>query len=167
MSTTPRLLLSLLLYIFVANKRKSWIIRFFIHFASVFIGLSTSKSLNALHVIAVHSCKRLPDEKTGNNNLFLRMKPNVFFCLFVGSYKVGKLNVSTSSGNLFACKQVLYSETFRSVQEIKVMTSFGHWVKKPEGGDGATFWLESENQYKFKACVLESSDRSRCTAEIN
>ena len=168
MSTTPRLLMSLLLYIFVANKRKSWIIHFFIHFASVFIGLSTSKSLNALDVIAVHSCKRLPDEKTGNNNLFLtKWNPMSFFFLFVGSYKVGKLNVSTSSGNLFACKQGLYSEPFRSVQEIKVLTSFGQWVKKPEGGDCATFWLESENLYKFKACVLEFSDRSRGTAEIN
>ena len=91
----------------------------------------------------------------------------LFFFLFVGSYKVGKLNVSTSSGNLFACKQGLYSEPFRSVQEIKVLTSFGQWVKKPEGGDCATFWLESENLYKFKACVLEFSDRSRGTAEIN
>ena len=55
------------------------------------------------------------------------MKPKVFFFFFfVGSYKVGKLNVSTSSGNLFACKQVLYSETFRSVQEIKVLNLFGH-----------------------------------------
>jgi len=95
------------------------------------------------------------------------MKPNVFFFFFVGSYKVGKLNVGTSSGNLFACKQVLYSEPFLSVQEIKVLTSFGHWVKKPEGGDGATFWLDSENQYKFKAFVLEFSDRSRGTAKIS
>ena len=54
------------------------------------------------------------------------MKPKAFFLFFVGSYKVGKLNVSTSSGNLFACKQVLYLEPFRSVQEIKVLTSFGH-----------------------------------------
>ena len=54
------------------------------------------------------------------------MKPNAFFSLFVGSYKVGKLNVSTSSGNLFACKQVLYSERFHSVQEVKVLTSFSH-----------------------------------------
>ena len=82
MSTTPRLLMSLLLYIFVANKRKSWIIHFFIHFAPVFISLSTSKSLNALDVIAVHICKLMADEKTGNNNLFLRMKPNVFFFSF-------------------------------------------------------------------------------------
>ena len=64
------------------------------------------------------------------------------------------------------CK-VLYSEPFCSVQEIKVLTSFGHWVKKPEGGDDVTFWLESENQYKFKACVLEFSDCSRGAAEIN
>ena len=131
MSTTPSLLMSLvLLFTFLfANRRKwkymTWIIHFFIHFASVFISLSTSKSLNALAVIAVHSYKLLADEKTGNNNLFLRMKPNVFFFFFVGSYKVGKLNVSTSSGNLFAWKQALYSETFRSVQEVKVLTSFG------------------------------------------
>ena len=64
------------------------------------------------------------------------------------------------------CK-VLYSEPFRSVEEIKVLTSFGHWVKKPEGGDDATFCLESENQYKLKACLLEFSDCFRGTAEIN
>ena len=67
------------------------------------------------------------------------MKLNVFFFFFVGSYKVGKLNVSTFSENLFACKQVLYSEPFRSVQEIKVLTSFGHSVNNTEGGDEATF----------------------------
>ena len=44
---------------------------------------------------------------------------------------------------LLANKFNLYSETFRSVhgnvQEITVLTSFGHWVKKPEGEDGAAF----------------------------
>ena len=90
-----------------------------------------------------------------------------FFSFFVGSYKVGKLNVSTSSGNLFACKQVLYSEPFRSGQEVKVLTSFGHSVKNPKGGEGAAIWLESENQNGFKVCVLEFSDGSSGTAEIN
>ena len=114
-------------------------------------------------MIAVHSCKRLPGEKTAeNNNLFFRMKPMSFFSFFVGSYKDGKLNVSTSNGSLFACKQVLYSEPFRSVQEeIKVLTSFGHSVNNTEGGDGATFWLESENPYGFTACVLECYELSR------
>ena len=98
---------------------------------------------------------------------FSGWNPKSFFFFFVGSYKVGKLNVSTSSGNLFACKKVLYSETFRSVQEIKVLNLFGHWVKKPEGGDGSAFWLELENQYGFKACVLEFSDGSNGTAELN
>ena len=111
--------------------------------------------------MAVYSCKSLPGESKQTNH-FLRRKPKVFFSFFVGSYKVGKLNVSTSSGN-----QVLYSEPFRSVQEIKVLTSRdfirSHWVKKPEGGDGAAFWLESENQCGFKACVLEFSDGSSGT----
>ena len=105
-STTPHLLKSLLLFTFLplpqVEVHALKYPLFFIHFASVFISLSTSKSLNALDVIAVHSCKLMADEKTGNNNLFLRMKPNVFFFFFVGSYKVGKLNVNTSSGNLFA-----------------------------------------------------------------
>ena len=83
MSTTPRLLMSLLLFTFLfANRRKCKYMTWIIHFASVFISLNTSKSLNALDVIAVHSCKLLADEKTGNNNLFLRMKPNVFFFSF-------------------------------------------------------------------------------------
>ena len=155
-STSPNV--SFTVYIFVTNRRKyrymTWNIHFFIHLASGFISLSTSKSLiNALDVIAVHSCKRLPDKKKGNNNLFSGWNQKSFFFFFVGSYKVWKLNVSTSSGNLFVWKQVLYSETFRSVQEIKVLNLFGHWVKKPEGGDGAAFWLESENQYGFKVCV--------------
>ena len=100
--------------------------------------------------------------------IFLGQNPNeCLFSFFVGSYKVGKLNVSTSSGNLFACKQVLYSEPFHSGQEIKVLTSFGHSVKNPEGGDGAAFWLESENPYGFMACELEFSDGSSGTGELN
>lgn len=35
-------------------------------------------------------------------------------------------------GSLFACKQVPYSEPFRSGQEIKVLISFGHSVKNTE-----------------------------------
>ena len=139
-------------------------------------------------MIAVHSCKRLPGEKTAENyNLFLRMNPMSFFFFFVGSYKDGKLNVSTSNGSLFACKQVLYPEPFPqiskgfffpwldgfwhfnkvsiylsiSVQEIKVLTSFGPSVKNTEGGDGATFWLESENAYDFTACLLEPYELAR------
>ena len=120
--------------------------------------------------MAVQSCKLFPGvkkKKKENDSVFLRMKPNVFFFFFVGSYKVGKLNVSTSNGNLFSCKQVLYSEPFRSEQETKVLTSFGHWVKKPEGGEGDAVWLESENEYAFKACVLQFSDGSSSTAELN
>ena len=58
-------------------------------------------------------------------------------------------------------KQALYSEPFRSVQEIKILTSFGHSVNKTEGGDGATFWLESENPYGFTVCVLECYELAR------
>ena len=107
-------------------------------------------------MIAVHRCNRLPGEKTAeNNNLFSQDETRCpFFSFFVGSYKVGKLNVNTSNGNLFACKQVLYSEPFGSGQEVKVLTSFGHSVKNPKGGEGAAIWLESENQYGFKACGL-------------
>ena len=120
-------------------------------------------------MIAVHRCNRLPGEKTAeNNSLFSQDETQCpFFSFFVGSYKVGKLNVSTSSGNLFACKQVLYSEPFGSGQEVKVLTSFGHSVKNPKGGKGAAIWLESENQNGFKACVLEFSDGSNGTAELN
>ena len=64
-STTPHLLKSLLLFTFLlliegSTGRRPEISTFSIHFASVFISLSTSKSLNALDVIAVHSCKLLP-----------------------------------------------------------------------------------------------------------
>ena len=44
----------------------------------------------------------------------------------------GRDRRGSGSGNLFSCKQVLYSEPFRSGQEIKVLTSFGHSVKNPE-----------------------------------
>ena len=44
----------------------------------------------------------------------------------------GREGRGSGSGNLFSCKQVLYSEPFRSGQEIKVLTSFGHSVKSPE-----------------------------------
>ena len=93
-------------------------------------------------------------KKTGNNNLFLRMKPNVFFLFFfVGSYKVGKLNASTSSGNLFACKQVLYSEPFRSVKETKALTSLGHAVKNPEVAmPQLSSWNQKTNTDLRRAC---------------
>ena len=95
------------------------------------------------------------------------MKPNFFFSFFVGSYKVVKLNVSTSSGNLFSCKPFQNSEPFRRRQEFEILTSFGQSVKNPEGGDGLAFWLESENPCRFTACVLEFSDGSNGTAELN
>ena len=44
----------------------------------------------------------------------------------------GRDGRGSGSGNPFSCKQVLYSEPFRSGQEIKVLTSFGHSVKNPE-----------------------------------
>ena len=117
-------------------------------------------------MIAVHRCKR---EKTAKNNTLFSQDETqrLFFSFFVGSYKVGKLNVSTSSGNLFPCKQVLYSEPFGNGQEVEVLTSFGHSVKNPKGGEGAAIWRESENQNGFKACVLEFSDAFNGTAEIN
>ena len=144
----------------------TWII----HFTSVFISLSTSRSLYCTWCDGssqLHTFSWSKKKKTENNSAFLRMEPNVFFFFFVGSYKVWKLNISTSSGNLFSCKQVLYSEPFRSGQETKLKTSFGHWVKKPEGGEGDAVWLESENEYAFKACVLQFSDGSSSTAELN
>ena len=62
---------------------------------------------------------------------------------------------------------ILRTLSFHSGQEIKVLTSFGHSVKNPEGGDGAAFWLESENPYGFMACELEFSDGSSGTGELN
>ena len=44
----------------------------------------------------------------------------------------GRDGRGSGSGNLFSYKQVLYSEPFRSGQEIKVLTSFSHSVKNPE-----------------------------------
>ena len=103
-----------------------------------------------------------------NNHLFSQGETQrPFFSFFVGNYKVGKLNVSTSSGNLFPFKQVPYSEPFGNGQEVKVLTSFSHSVKNPKGGEGAAIWRESENQNGFRACVLEFSDGSNGTAETN
>ena len=52
-------------------------------------------------------------------------------------------------------------------RSFKILTSFGHWVKNQQGGDGAAFQLESENQYGFKACVLEFRDGSSGTGQLN
>ena len=49
----------------------------------------------------------------------------------------------------------------------EVLTSFGHSVKNPKGGEGLAIWLESENPNGFKVCGLEFSDGSNGTAEIN
>ena len=56
---------------------------------------------------------------------------------------------------------------FAACRKLRFWILFGHWVKKPEGGDGSAFWLELENQYGFKECVLEFSDGSNGTAELN
>ena len=58
-------------------------------------------------------------------------------CVFLNSKskslsQQGRDGRGSGSGNLFSCKQVLYSEPFRSGREIKVLTSFGHSVKNPE-----------------------------------
>ena len=55
----------------------------------------------------------------------------------------GRDGRGSGSGNLFSCEQVLYSEPFRSGQEIKVLISFGHSVKNPEV---AMVQLSSRNQ---------------------
>ena len=89
------------------------------------------------------------------------------FFFTAASFKAGKVNVTTASPELFACSQVSFTESFSGGQEIKVLASFGHSVKKPTRGNGAAIWVESEDKIQFKACIVEYSDGSNKTAEVN
>ena len=124
-------------YNFAANRRKYRYMTWIIYPLCLLISLSTWKWL--LHVIAVHSCKSLPGESKQTNH-FLRMKPNVFFPFSKATTRLGKsmsahqaeaclLANSFYTQNLFACRAMW--------RTFEILTSFGHWVKNPKGGDGA------------------------------
>ena len=84
-----------------------------------------------------------------------------------GSFKAGKANVATVSPGLFACQQVSFATPFHGGQEVTVLASLGRSIKSPTRGNGGAIWVESVDQSGFKTCILEYSDGSNNTAEVN
>ena len=92
---------------------------------------------------------------------------NFYFFKIAGIFEAGKANVTTPSLGLFACQQVSFATPFQSGQEVTVLATLGRSIKSPTRGNGGAIWVESVDQSGFKACILEYSDGSNNTAEVN
>ena len=92
-----------------------------------------------------------------------------FFCFWVlaASFRAGKANVTTVSPRLFACQRVSFASPFHGGQKITVLATLGRSIKSPTRGNGGAIWVESVDNSGFKACILEYSDGSNNTAEVN
>ena len=75
--------------------------------------------------------------------------------------------MTTVSPGLFACQQVSFATPFHGGHEVTVLASLGRSIKSPTRGNGGAIWVESVDQSGFKACILEYSDGSNNTAEVN
>lgn len=91
------------------------------------------------------------------------------FCFWVlaASFRAGKANVTTVSPRLFACQMVSFASPFHGGQKITVLATLGRSIKSPTRGNGGAIWVESVDNSGFKACILEYSDGSNNTAEVN
>ena len=75
--------------------------------------------------------------------------------------------MTTVSPGLFACQQVSFATPFHGGHEVTVLASLGRSIKSRTRGNGGAIWVESVDQSGFKACILEYSDGSNNTAEVN
>ena len=75
--------------------------------------------------------------------------------------------MTTVSPGLFACQQVSFATPFHGGHEVTVLASLSRSIKSPTRGNGGAIWVESVDQSGFKACILEYSDGSNNTAEVN
>ena len=92
---------------------------------------------------------------------------NFYFFKIAGIFKAGKADVTTVSPGLFACQQVSFATPFHGGHEVTVLASLGRSIKRRTRGNGGAIWVESVDQSGFKACILEYSDGSNNTAEVN
>ena len=75
--------------------------------------------------------------------------------------------MTTVSPGLFACQQVSFATPFHGGHEVTVLASLGRSIKSRTRGNGGAIWVESVDQSGFKACILEYSDGSNNTAQVN
>ena len=82
-------------------------------------------------------------------------------------FKAGKDNVTPTSPGLFACKKIHFHSPFYGGQQVMVLTSVGHTAKSQTPRNGAAVWVERVTESEFTACVLEFSDGSNKSLEVN
>ena len=90
----------------------------------------------------------------------------IYFFTALG-FKVGKENVATSSSGLFGCKKIYFQTPFYGGQQVTVLASVGHYVKSQTHGNGAAVWVEDVKASEFTVCVLEFSNGSNNSMEVN
>ena len=82
-------------------------------------------------------------------------------------FQAGKDNVTTSPPGLFACKKIYFQTPFYGGQRVTVLASVGHTVKSQTPRNGAAVWVEGVKASKFTVCVLEFSQGSNKSLEVN
>lgn len=75
--------------------------------------------------------------------------------------------MTTTTPGLFACKKILFNESFYSGQEIKILASVGHSMKSTIPRSGGAVWVEDLKLSGFTACVVEYGEGSNGTTEVN
>lgn len=108
-------------------------------------------------------CRRAAGHEIGNIHFVLTLSPP-----FTGvTFQAGKVNITTFSPGLFACKTITFAQPFTGGKEVKVFASFAHSTKRPTVGNGGSIWVESEDNSRFTTCVSEYGEGSEGSAEVN
>ena len=81
---------------------------------------------------------------------------NVIYSITARGFKAGKENVTTSAPGLFGCKKIYFQTPFYGGQQVTVLASVGHSVKRQTHGNGAAVWVEDVKASEFTVCILYS-----------
>ena len=122
---------------------------------------STNKSTNRMvtRITAMHSVKTCRCH---------HCEGQCFIYSFTAlGFKAGKENVTTSSPGLFGCKKISFQTPFYGGQQLMVFASVGHTVKSQSPRNGATVWVEDVKASEFTVCILEFSNGSNNSIEVN
>ena len=92
---------------------------------------------------------------------------NVIYSITARGFKAGKENVTTSSPGLFGCKKIYFQTPFYGGQQVTVLASVGHSVKRQTHGNGAAVWVEDVKASEFTVCILEYFSGSNNSLEVN
>ena len=94
-------------------------------------------------------------------------RKNCIYSITARGFKAGKENVTTSSPGLFGCKKIYFQTPFYGGQQVTVLASVGRSVKSQTHGNGAAVWVEDVKASEFTVCLLEFSNGSNNTMEVN